>query len=125
MTFIELTHADGHRIILSLDEIAQIAPLGGDEQRGCAVTLKRRGAEPTPRHIRVRERISTFSASLRPLRPRTRAEFRISLTLQLPEGRQSIESIQAPAVPRPTRLAAVARPRLSSRGEALDAANRS
>lgn len=125
MTFIELTHEDGHRVILSMDEIAQIAPLGGDEQRGCAVTFKRRGAETTPRHIRVKERITTLSASLRPMRPRTRAQIRFSWTLQLPERRPDIEDIPTPAVQPPTRLHSVPRSQFPPRGAALDAANRS
>jgi|GEM_PF-5289457 hypothetical protein len=124
MSFIELTHEDGHRIILSMDEIAQIAPLGGDEQRGCAVTFKRKGTETTSRHIRVKERIATFSNSLRPIQPRTRAEFRLSWTMPLPERRQRVEDIPRPAAAPATRLHPV-HPRFAPRGEALDAANRS
>ncbi|MBG7614600.1 hypothetical protein IWC96_04790 [Brevundimonas sp. BAL450] len=125
MTFIELTHEDGHRIILSMDEIAQIAPLGGDEQRGCAVTFKRRGTEATSRHIRVRERLSTLSASLRPMRPRTRAQIGLSWTFQLPEPRQSIADTPTQAVQPPTHLHPVPRSRFSAQSTTLDAANRS
>jgi hypothetical protein len=124
MTFIELTHEDGHRIILSMDEIAQIAPLGGDERRGCAITFKRRGAETTSRHIRVKERITALSASLRPLRPRTRTEIRLSWTLPLSERPPGLDNLPA-AGTGPSRLHPLAQPRFSTRGHGLDAANRS
>jgi hypothetical protein len=123
MTFIELTHEDGHRIILSTDEIAQIAPLGGDERRGCAITFKRRGADTTSRHIRVKDPIAALSASLRPMRPRTRTEIRLSWTLPLSERLPGLQDFPAPET-RPSRLHPLPHPRLSGRGEALGAANR-
>ena len=108
MTFIELTHEDGHRIILNLEEIAQVAPLGGDEERGCAVTFKRHGTETSSRHIRVKERMSALSASLRPLRPRNQIEIRLSWGLNLPQAATDTspaparQSRKLHAVPQPT-----------------------
>ena len=107
MNFIELTHEDGHRIILNLEEIAQVAPLGGDEDRGCAVTFRRHGVETASRHIRVRERLSALSASLRPLRPRNQVELRLSWGLNLPQRRTDTSHAPRPqsrklhAVPEP------------------------
>jgi len=79
ISFIELTHEDGHRIILNTDEIIQVAPLGGDERRGCAVTLLRRGPEPQSRHVRVREPIETISNALKPVKGRSAPEGRPGL----------------------------------------------
>jgi hypothetical protein len=121
MNFIELTHEDGHRIILSLEEIAQVAPLGGDEDRGCAVTFKRHGVETASRHIRVRERLSALSASLRPLRPRNQIEFRLSWGLNMPQHSMS----ETPAPKSANRkLHVVPQPRFGRRIDSTGSANR-
>lgn len=121
MNFIELTHEDGHRIILSLEEIAQVAPLGGDENRGCAVTFKRHAMVTSSRHIRVKERISAFAASLKPLSPRNRIEFRLSWGLNLPH--RSMDAAPAPG-PTSRKLRAVPQPPFGRRIDIRDSANR-
>ena len=121
MNFIELTHEDGHRIILSLEEIAQIAPLGGDEDRGCAVPFRRHGVETASRHIRGKELIAALSASLRPLRPRNQLELRLSWGLNLPQ--HSTDTPRAPSH-QGRKLHAVPKPGFPRRVDIPGSANR-